>query len=201
VPGSRGTPPVGSEHAAAMRRSPSDVGCRAAPRGSACRAWTEGVLSCRANPGALRCAEPGAGLEQSCAKVACVSQPFDNVHATALQEGDLLEWSVLRNTRNAQQQMCALETNCTSRVVQITEGKQRGNDNEFVLAGAGVGRGGYRKSMVRVQADRRAVTSQSTDHLLLAIRQVHRWSCAGGVATALRRRGSGQLRDYRPHRR
>jgi len=33
-----------------------------------------------------------------CAKVAWALQPFNNVHATVLQEGDLLEWLLLLNT-------------------------------------------------------------------------------------------------------
>ena len=79
-------------------------------------------------------------------------------------------------------------------------GGKRGIDDKSVFHGAGVGGGGYRKSLVGVQADRGTVTSQPADHLLLAVREVHRRPRAGRAASALRRGRSRQLRHHRAHR-
>src|SRR5271168_691741 len=58
-------------------------------------------------PHAGRFQGPARGPWKSCAKVAWALQPFDNVHATDLQEGDLLEWLLLLNTRNDSDQNVA----------------------------------------------------------------------------------------------
>ncbi len=73
-------------------------------------------------------------------------QPINNVHATDLQERNLLEWLLLLNTRITYGPMMTPGEKRTSRMVQ--KGGERGIDITSVFHGAGVGGGGNRKSVV-----------------------------------------------------